>query len=76
MLDKGGFSGILLTDLSKAFDCINHQLLIAKLYAYGFDINSVRYLYSYLTNRKQRVKLILLLVNGAQSNMVFHMAPF
>ena len=57
MLDKGGFSGILLTDLSKAFDCINHELLIAKLYAYGFDITSVRYIYSYLTNRKQRVKI-------------------
>jgi len=57
MLDKGGFSGILLTDLSKAFDCINHQLLIAKLYAYGFDIKSVRYIFSYLTNRTQRVKI-------------------
>ena len=57
MLDKGGFSGILLTDLSKAFDCINHQLLIAKLYAYGFDISSVRYIHSYLTDRKQRVKI-------------------
>ena len=57
MLDKGGFSGILLTDLSKAFDCINHQPLIAKLYAYGFDISSVRYIQSYLTDRKQRVKI-------------------
>ena len=43
--------------MSKAFDCINHQLLIAKLYAYGFDIGSVRYIYSYLTEREQRVKI-------------------
>ena len=57
MLDKGGFSCILLTDLSKAFDCINHQLLIAKLYAYDFDISSVRHIHSYLTDRKQRVKI-------------------
>ena len=35
-LDKGMHTGILLTDLSRAFDCISHELLIAKLYAYGF----------------------------------------
>ena len=56
-LDKGGYYGGLLTDLSKAFDCLCHDLLIAKLHAYCFDIPALRLLHNYLTNRKQRVKI-------------------
>ena len=55
-LDNGGKSGALLTDLSKAFDCILHDLLLAKLAAYGFDYNYLQMLQSYLSNRKQITK--------------------
>ena len=56
-LDERNIAGALLTDLSKAFDCLNHELLIAKLEAYGFDHSSLAYIYSYLSNRKQRTKV-------------------
>ena len=46
--------GVLLADLSKAFDCLSHELLLAKLHAYGFSIPVLRLVYSYLKNRKQR----------------------
>ena len=56
VLDKRGFAGLLLTDLSKAFDCIDYELLIAKLHAYGFNIKSLEFIHSYLYDRIQRVK--------------------
>ena len=56
-LDKGSLGGALLTDLSKAFDCIKHDLLIAKLAAYGFDSYSLSFVFSYLNERKQRPKI-------------------
>ena len=56
-LGKGGLSGAILTDLSKAYDCILHDLLIAKLTAYGFDYQSLRIMESFLSNRQQRTKI-------------------
>ena len=47
----------VLTDLSKAFDCIPHDLLIGNLHAYEVDKNSLAFLYSNLERRKQRVKM-------------------
>ena len=44
-------------DLSKAFDTINHQLLLAKLHAYGFSQQALAIICSYLSNRKQRIKI-------------------
>ena len=51
-LDKGYVGGTLLTDQPKAFDCIQHNLLIAKLAAYGFDSHSLNFIFSYLNERK------------------------
>ena len=56
-LDNRKSAGGVLTDLSKAFDCLNHNLLIAKLDAYGFDNSALGYIYNYLKQRKQRTKV-------------------
>ena len=56
-IDNKGFSGGVLMDLSKAFDTINHQLLLAKLHAYGFSKQALAIICSYLSNRKQRIKI-------------------
>ena len=50
-------SGTLLIDLSKAFNCMLHELLIVKLAAYDLYYNSLQKLQSYLSNRKQRTKI-------------------
>ena len=56
-LDEGGHAGAFLTDFSKAFDCLNHDLLIAKLNGYGEDKGVLRFLSSYIKNQKQRLKV-------------------
>ena len=56
-VDNGKAFGALLTDLSKAFDCLDHELLIAKLNAYGFSLTASKLIYDYLSNRKQRTKI-------------------
>jgi len=57
ILDKKGYSGVVLMDLSKAFDTINHELLIAKLYYYGFSKSSLKLINNYLSDRWQHVKI-------------------
>ena len=56
-LDKSGVIVGVLMDLSKAYYCIPHDLLIAKLHAYGLGIKTIKLLHCYLTNRKQRTKI-------------------
>ena len=56
-IDNNESFGALLTDLSKAFVCVNHELLIAKRHAYGLDNSSLKLIHSYLNNRQQRVRI-------------------
>ena len=76
-VDKGNEFDALLTDLSKAFDCIDHKLLIAKLFWYGVSPSSLNLIFSYLSNRTQRVKINnQVTVIKVISNMEFHKAQF
>ena len=56
-LDNSGLVGTILLDLSKACDCLPHDLPIAKLEAYGLSKSSISLLLGYLISRKQRVKI-------------------
>ena len=56
-LDNNKVVGGVFMDLSKAFDCVPHDLLIAKLAAYSVDENLLMYIYSYLSNRQQCVRI-------------------
>ena len=58
-----GSAGAIIKDLSKAFDCLNHELLISKLEAYGFSRSALKLVCNYLSKGKQRVK-----VNGKFSS--------
>ena len=56
-LDKDFVVGAVMTDLSKALDCIPHDLLIAKLEAYSLGEKTLSYIFSYLRNRNQCVRI-------------------
>ena len=56
-VDNKKVFGALLMDLSKAFGCLSHDLLIAKLNVYGFSMAAIRLIQNYLSNRKQRTKI-------------------
>ena len=75
-LDESGHAGAFVTDFSKGFGCLNHNLLIAKLNGYREDKGSLGFLSSYIKNEKQRVK-----VNTSNSRfsgkcLVHHKDPF
>ena len=55
-IQSGKTFGALLRDLLKAFDCLNHDLLIAKLNVCGFSLSAARLIHDYLLSRKQRTR--------------------
>ena len=57
MLNKGNKVGAIIMNLSRAFDTLNHNLLLCKLKAYGFNKNALTFIQSYFTNRHQRTKV-------------------
>ena len=71
-LDNKKYVGAILMDLSKAFDCIPHELLIAKMDAYGFSENALTFFFSYLKRRKQSVpySIFQLLLSGVPQSSI------
>ena len=79
-LSSNGFT--VLMDLSKAFDCIPHDLLITKLYAYGLSEETTTFFYSYLKRRGQRVRIdnilnsLQILISAVPQRSVLVSNPF
>ena len=72
-VDNGGAFSALFNDFSKAFQCLSHKPLIAKLDACGLDQNAIKLVNSYISNRKQRVKNI---VHGVKYYLGFPKVQF
>ena len=56
-LDTGHYVGTILMDLSKAYDCVSHDSMIAKLEVFGLDIGSLNFLLDYPSLRKRKIKV-------------------
>ena len=56
-MDKGWLTGVVFLDLKKAFDTVNHEVLLKKLNMYGFDDQSILWFKDYLSNRVQYAKV-------------------
>uniref|UniRef100_A0A3B3ZBG8 Reverse transcriptase domain-containing protein n=1 Tax=Periophthalmus magnuspinnatus TaxID=409849 RepID=A0A3B3ZBG8_9GOBI len=64
-LDKNNYVGAVFLDLRKAFDVVNHTVLLSKLYYFNFSDSAIKWMASYLSNRKQCT-----VVNGVKSSFV------
>ena len=56
-IDNNNVFAVVLTDLSKTYDCINHEFLIAKLNPCDFDSPSLKFMSAYLIFKKQKTKV-------------------
>ncbi len=57
LLDKGGVVGAVFLDLRKAFDTLNHRILLSKLLSFNFSPHTLRWIESYLSGRTQYVSI-------------------
>ena len=56
-MDKGCLNGVLFLDLKKAFDCVDHDILLKKMYMYGIQDQALKWFKSYFTDRTQMCKI-------------------
>ena len=70
-LDESGFVGTILMDLSKAYDCLPHDLMAAKLETYSLAKESLQLISDYLIYSKQKTQLVLHIVIGSMSLVEF-----
>ena len=75
-LDQGGAYETVVIDFSKAFDCLSHELIITKLYAYGVDMLLLKLTNSYLSKRKQRIKLMMFIAHGPKYLLEYLRTPY
>ena len=68
IVNKGNKVGAIIMDLSKVFDTLNHNFLLSKLKAYGFNKNAIAFTQSYFTNKHQQAKV------GYKFRVVIYMA--
>ena len=73
--DNNEYLAAILMDLSKAFDCLPHDILLSKLSAYGLSDGSVQLLSSYLSDRKQQIRIGNTLSDCANIKKVYPKAP-
>ena len=74
--DKRQLFGALLTDLSKTFDCLSHELIIAKLNAYGFSLSALKLIHNYLSKGNIELMLTSLTVHGKTFFLVYQKVQY
>ena len=71
-LDRKGYGGAILMDISKAFDTVNSDFLLEKVHDYGFEETALKLIKSYLKNRWKKTKINTSLTLGQNNYKVYH----